>query len=462
LQPSASLRQAVLALADDPAPEVRFQLAFTLGASDAPEALAALAKVAMRDADDKWTQTAVLSSTAKTAPALLQALTQDKAFVSGARGTHLQLLTRVAALVASRPDDADLAQALALLANKDGSFADWQAAVLEGLGQGLQTRKKNLAKLWDNPPAALKTVIEQTRPLFEQAVTTARDDKRTLAERQAAVRLLGHGPFPIALPVLRDLLTPQSPAELQVGAVRALAQHDQPQVGDTLLTAWKSAGPSLRRELLDALLARTDRVRQLLDALEKKQVLASQLEPAKLALLRKHPDVKVRARAEKLLKDQITPARQEVIDRYEKAKLAEVPSAERGKATFKKVCAVCHRLENEGIEVGPDLNSVLANKTIDTLLIDILDPSREVDPRYIEYVVTTTDGRVLTGMIAAETASSVTLRRAEKAEDTLLRTQIESIQATAKSLMPEGLEMQLSPQEVYDVIAYLRSVAAKK
>ena len=110
----------------------------------------------------------------------------------------------------------------------------------------------------------------------------------------------------------------------------------------------------------------------------------------------------------------------------------------------------------------PDLNAALANKTPQALLIDILDPSREVDPRFIEYVVTTTDGRVVTGMIAAETAASVTLRRADKAEDTLLRTQIDSIQATAKSLMPEGLEMQLTPQDVYDVIAYLRAVAAKK
>jgi putative membrane-bound dehydrogenase-like protein len=462
LQASAKLRKAVLALADDPAPEVRFQLAFTLGECDAPEAVAALAKIAVRDAGDKWTQTAVLSSASKTAPTLLTALTRDKAFATSGKASHLQMLTRVAALVAGRLSDDDLAQGLTLLASKNGAFADWQVAVLEGLGQGLQMRQKSLAKLWDNPPPALKTAIEQTRPLFEQAVKTAADQTQPLDQRQAALRLLGYGPFALALPVACDHLAPQAPPELQVAAVRCLGQHDQPQVAETLLTAWKGAGPSLRREILDALFARTDRVRQLLDALERKQVLASQLEPAKLTLLRKHPDAKVRARAEKLLKDQIVPARQEVIDRYEKATLAEKPSAVRGKALFKKVCAACHRLENEGIEVGPDLNSALANKTPEALLIDILDPSREVDPRYIEYVITTTDGRQLTGMIAAETASSVTLRRAEKAEDTLLRSQIDSIQATAKSLMPEGLEMQLPPQDVYDVIAYLRSVAAKK
>ena len=93
---------------------------------------------------------------------------------------------------------------------------------------------------------------------------------------------------------------------------------------------------------------------------------------------------------------------------------------------FKKTCATCHRLENEGIEVGPDLLSALRNKSPEQLLIDILDPSREVDPRYLNYLVTTKNGQVFTGMIAAETVASVTLRRGEKAEDTILRGQIDA------------------------------------
>ncbi len=114
------------------------------------------------------------------------------------------------------------------------------------------------------------------------------------------------------------------------------------------------------------------------------------------------------------------------------------------------------------MEVGPDLLSALRTKTREGLLVDILDPSREVDARYINYLVTTRSGRVLSGMIAAETASSITLRRAEKAEDTILRDQIEEVLATAKSVMPEDLEKQLSKQDVADVIAYLISVAAPK
>jgi putative heme-binding domain-containing protein len=71
----------------------------------------------------------------------------------------------------------------------------------------------------------------------------------------------------------------------------------------------------------------------------------------------------------------------------------------------------------------------------------------------------TNSGKMVTGLLAVETPASVTLRRADKAEDTILRTQIESIQATTQSLMPEELEKQVSKQDVADVIAFLLSQA---
>jgi putative heme-binding domain-containing protein len=126
------------------------------------------------------------------------------------------------------------------------------------------------------------------------------------------------------------------------------------------------------------------------------------------------------------------------------------------------VCAACHKLEGVGVQVGADLLAALRNKSSEQLLIDILDPSREVDPRYLEYQVTTRRGQVLTGLIAAETASSVTLKRGEGAEDTILRSQIDRVEATGKSLMPEGLEMQLSKQDLADLIAYLHKVASPR
>src|SRR5262249_30255774 len=163
---------------------------------------------------------------------------------------------------------------------------------------------------------------------------------------------------------------------------------------------------------------------------------------------------RLRERAVRVLAGQAAPERQKVVAAY-RAVLDLKADAVRGKAVFKKNCALCHRLENEGVEVGPDLLSALRNKSREQTLNDLLDPSREVDPRYLNYQIITKKGQTFSGLIAADTASSVTLRRGEKAEDTILREQIEDIQATGKSVMPEGLEVQLSKQDVADLIAYL-------
>jgi putative heme-binding domain-containing protein len=299
------------------------------------------------------------------------------------------------------------------------------------------------------------------KPIFVSSAATAQDEKLPADVRLSSVRLLAYGSWSDAAGALKNLLQPQNSSELQLAAVRALANQDHPQVAEILLSSWEGYSPQVRREVLEALLGRSSRVAVLLDAIGNKKILPGQLEPSRLDQLRKYPDAKIRQRAVKILAHQGSHARQKVLNDFRPA-LNLKPNAGRGKTVFKKVCSTCHRLENEGVEVGPDLLSALRNKTPETLLIDILDPSREVDPRYLNYQIVTKAGRVLTGMIASETATSLTLRRAEKAEDSILRAQIEEIQATGKSLMPEGLEMQLTKQDLADLIAYLLSIAAPK
>jgi putative membrane-bound dehydrogenase-like protein len=465
LSVSAKLRAAVAALADDPSPRVRFQLAFTLGAGDDTEIVTALARIARRDAGDRWTQTAVLSSIRGSGIALLESLVKDRDFIKGASAAHLQLLSRLAAIVGAKADNTDLGRALGLLVptqrSETKASAPWQLAVLDGLGQGLQNSARPLAQLWDKPPASLKDAVEGVRPLFEQAANTSRDAKRSPAERIAALRLLGRGPYALAASAAEDLLNPQTPPEVQSAIVRALSLYPQRQVADQLLAAWNGFSPTVRREVVEALFARTDRLPRLLDAIEQKRVLSNQLEPLRLEQLRKHANADIRKRARHLLAEQAAPERQKVVAAYRDTLDLKADTV-RGKAVFKKNCTVCHRLENEGFEVGPDLLSALRNKSAEQLLNDILDPSREADSRYLNYQITTKKGQVFSGLIAADTASSMTLRRGEKAEDTILRDQIEEIQATGKSLMPEGLETQMSKQDVADLIAYLQAAAVPK
>jgi putative membrane-bound dehydrogenase-like protein len=455
---SSELRKAVLALTDDPAPRVRFQLAFTLGALDSPDAVAALAKLARRADNDHWTETAILSSVSRSAAGLLKMLAEDEKVV---RSGRLALLGRLATLVGASGSDADLAKALLLLGTVGKEPTALQVALLDGLGQGRLQSGRPLSVLWDRPPPALAAAVARARGLFGQAARLARDEKRGTAARVAAVRLLGRGPFESLGEMAPGLLSPRTPPELQLATVRALSAQPGPEVAKLLLAAWGAATPTVRREMSEALFARPDRVAALLTALEKKAVLAAHLEPMRLARLRKHPSSAIRRRAAKVLAGQVAPERGKVVEAYRPA-LDLKADAAHGKEVFKKVCATCHKLEGVGVQVGADLLAALRNKSREALLIDILDPSREVDPRYLAYQVTTRRGQVLTGLIAAETASSLTLKRGEGEEDTVLRTQIDKVESTGKSLMPEGLEMQMSKQDLADLIAYLQKVAGAK
>jgi putative heme-binding domain-containing protein len=145
--------------------------------------------------------------------------------------------------------------------------------------------------------------------------------------------------------------------------------------------------------------------------------------------------------------------RKQVVDQYQPA-LQRGGDAQRGAALFVKSCAACHRLGQQGHDVGPDLWSI-TDKRPESLLTAILDPSAAVEARYVSYVALTEDGRVHTGLLATETGSSITLLSPEGRKHTILRTEIEELQASGKSLMPDGMERELSLQDVADLIELL-------
>ncbi len=127
---------------------------------------------------------------------------------------------------------------------------------------------------------------------------------------------------------------------------------------------------------------------------------------------------------------------------------------------FAKSCASCHRLEEKGNDVGPDL-ATLTNRSSEALLEAILDPSRAVEDKFLGYTAVLYDGRVQSGMLEAEAGASLTLRTADGKPVTLLRKEIEQLTSSGKSFMPEGLEQDVSAQNLADVIAYVRGVGAK-
>jgi putative heme-binding domain-containing protein len=272
----------------------------------------------------------------------------------------------------------------------------------------------------------------------------------------AAVQQLRLGEFAPQRELFASLLEPTEPADVQAAALTALAGFDTPEIADLLLARYATFSPRVRAQATDVLFSRAAWVAALLTAAEQGKVSAGDLDPARLKLLAEGRDPQLAARA-KVLANKIKPGRRgDVVAAYQES-LKLAGDAIRGQAAFKKVCAACHKLQGVGSELGPNLAAMKA-RGAEAILLNVLDPNREVNPQYLNYSLLTTDGRTLAGMISAETATSVTLRRAENASDTILRIEIDQIKSTGQSLMPEGLEKQIDPQTLADLIEYLRTV----
>jgi putative heme-binding domain-containing protein len=222
-----------------------------------------------------------------------------------------------------------------------------------------------------------------------------------------------------------------------------------------LLQAWTGLSPALRATAAEALFARPAWLSAFLDALEQGTIGRGDLDAARLELLKTYPDSTVQKRAAALFAQGL-PRRQDVVTAYQPA-LSRPGDRDRGKALFKTHCSTCHRLENVGQQVGADL-SAIRDRGLDSVLLNILDPNREVKPQYQSYVLVTAGGRILTGMIVAETANGLTLRRPDGGEETVLRLEIDELKSTGLSFMPEGLEKQVDVAAMADLLAYLNSI----
>jgi len=439
--------------ANDPSPRVRFQSALSVGVAK-PEVAPLLLRIILdRDADDPWTVTAALSSSLHCGVDLLDRL------ITQSKKPNPLVISRVAAILGAKGDVTELQSTLQLLGRTQNARADAaaiDAAILDGLGQGMRNSKTSLAAWLANPPKGSEQVVAALRERFTKAATSLKNEQGGAAERAAAAKLLAYAPFDLAGVALAEALTPTTPGDVQLAAVQSLAAHSDPKVSEHLLANWKSYGPSMRANALDALLSRPDRVLALLTAVEKKQVASAAISPAQIQQLKAHPNATVKSRAAEVFKQTLDADRAKVVAAFTSA-LELKGDPKPGKLLFAKHCSACHKLDGAGHEVGPNLLAVLGNKSGEDLLVSIFDPNREVDPRYLTYQVATADERVLTGVVVAETPTSITLRRAEGAEDVILRTNLSLFRATTLSLMPVGLEKELKPQDVADLFAYLRT-----
>ncbi len=463
----------LLTMVDDPHPRVRLQLALSLGQSRDPRATEGLSGLAARYGDQRWMPTAVLSSVPDSADRLLVAVLRRDAGADKAGA----LVRPLASVVGARHRSEEIGAVLGVLGQQSDQVTGLQTACLSGLIEGLERGRPQtlnsaagvvgLRQLLTAENAQVQKLAlrvaglirldkaPEMRVAFAAARKTALDDLAPLERRLDAVSLLGGAAFEELGRACAQLLEARQPLDLQLAAVKALAKVDDPQVGPALLANFRSFTPQVQAAAIDAVFLRQNRLSALLDAIEQQTVPVASLDALRRAQLLDHFDPAIAGRAKSLLAGGGGRAdRSEVLERY-RAALSATRDAERGRTVFKDQCAKCHKLDGEGYEVGPDL-ATARTRADHTLVSDVMDPSNQLTVGYANYTVATDDGRIFTGVLAAETATAVTLRKEEGVDQTILRRNIEEMEASTLSMMPANLEEEVTPRELADLIAYLR------
>jgi putative heme-binding domain-containing protein len=441
LNKNADLGPLVLKLVSDPDPQVRMQVAYSLGEWDDRRAGEALGRLAFDSRDDQYVEAATMTSLTKAN--LEPVLTAFLHRLKGASPAVSVLSNLLRFAQATGNDRATVTVIDVIDSPSDGKLQLWQLETIRVL---LDTLDSSRAQ----PGNRLATMLRTARSMASDA-STPQD------VRVAAVRLLGSeaSDRQADLSVLASLLTPQIPADLQTAGITTLSRMRDSTAPHVLLLDWKTYSPGLRVQVLDALLNRPEWAGALLDAMDQKLVLPSDFDAIRRQRLVKVADSSVRERATKFFQSTAKPDRQQVVDAFQPALKLE-GSDSRGAQVFAKTCIPCHRFGGVGNAVGPDLASI-GDKSPETLLVSILDPNRAVEPKYVAYIVQTKDGQTLSGVLGEETATSITFLQANIPPLQILRTEITQLHSTGLSLMPDGLESGLSQQDIADLIAHVRS-----
>ena len=422
---SRPVMDALIRMAEDADARVRFEVALALGNCPDRRAGEALAQLARRDGSEPWMRAAILSSASLHINTMLLSLLGNGAPGPGKPEALAaivgQLLSQAVSLKTRAPIEL-IIRTIVQPAGEGGRYAPQQFAMLRALldahdhasnPQDLDFDRR-FATVW---AAARRTVSNDSAPE---------------AERTAAAELVGYGARRNTKDrdLLAGLLRPRVSIGLQQAAVAALGTGDDPKLADVMLVDWKTYSPSIRATILDTVLSRTEWTSSLLSSLEDGCVSPADIDPARRQQLLTRGSARLKSRAQAVFAHESKP-RQSVVDSFRGA-LDIRGDRTAGAATFKKLCASCHRLGNEGVEVGPDLAS-LNDKSPESLLIAILDPNRALEAKYVNFSIATVDGRVLNGLVASESATAVTLRRQDGKEDVLLRSQIDEMTASGQS-----------------------------
>lgn len=317
-------------------------------------------------------------------------------------------------------------------------------------------------KLASSQNAEERALLQQLSQIFgdteamQQALATVLDTKAQSETRRKALRsLLAQQDKQVALK-LESLL--DDPA-ICLDAIRGYASIEIPSAPKTLLSRYANLDEPLQRAVIETLATRKGYASGLLTAIESGKIAREDI-PAHVA---RSLDVLLGDRFIKVFGEvqDLSADRANLMAKYKamcSPEAMEKANASRGRAVFAKTCASCHLMYGEGGKIGPDLTgSNRAN--LDYILLNSVDPSYDVPEGYKMVLIQTVDGRLINGVVAEEDARRVVLKTVEQPQVVIAKEDIEARKISSKSMMPDGQLEQMKPQEMLDLIKYLRTTA---
>ncbi len=458
-----TLSAVVISATNDPDTRVQFQWALTVGQIQGDIELQQIAfrqlvgKASQRG-DDPWFRLAILSSVADKSALFFQALRNGYPHFE-----NKEMIAQLGSLIGAKHDGAEmtgfikglnglkepevgltgLAKGLNLAGVKNLSGSGIENALLPFLNSA----NENVSKAaWESAR------FFELKGLIDKAMRDLAKADLDPKKKVSAIRALRGGQFAAVAPMLQKILASGDAGEVKSAAVESLASFDDASVAPALLAGWASATPDARAKILEALLSDKDRMKILLKAVTENKVEKSALGEEMRARLYNHPEKEIVEQAKALFKGS-GDDRGQAVTNYKEV-LTMNGDQNRGKSVFDQHCAKCH-IPQKGNRIGPDLSGV-NNKSKDELLTSILNPGYAIEPRFVNYIVTTTDGKIRNGVLANETPGAITLRGLD-GDNSILRKNVKEIKASNMSLMPGAFEMMIDKQQMADLIAYLRA-----
>jgi putative heme-binding domain-containing protein len=399
--------------------------------------------------DDPWLRAAVLTSAPEHPDEILKSLLAATINTPG----RTEMIASLIATAAGLDQRSSLENIIVAIAPPPGRVESWHFDALGSWFEAISRKGITAQSLL----ATDRQRVREAKANLNSAVTTAQaivaNPTIDEAAREAAIRFLGvQTQQPDAFDQLRVLLKSALSLRLRNAVLSTMRRRHGTDVAIALLADWAIYSPSLRSDVIGLLLTRDEWTRELLGAVERDSVVTSEIPSTIRQQLLKHKDTEIQQRAVKLF--QKVSTRSQVLAHYANIAVL-IGAADHGAAVFDKNCAQCHAYRGHGHAVGPNLME-FAGKSVQDFLVAILDPNAAINPNFLAYNIDTKDGRSLTGIVRGETASGLTLVQGGGVEEKILRGDIKEIRASQLSLMPEGLEQGMTPQDGADLIAWLK------